>query len=99
MSLRIDFMLWPNQFDLFAPVHTRRRAALEFHGCYWHGCPECRWIDSPKGQSASLDRHTVNDDRKRRALSAMGVPLVVVWEHDLLLTDFDTRLFSLLSSV
>ena len=58
----------------------------EFHGCFFHGCPECH----PRNRHA---KYAVNPDRtmeelwratqvKENALRNHGYNLEVMWEHD-----------------
>lgn len=58
----------------------------EFHGCFFHGCPECH----PRNRHT---KHAVNPDRtmeelwratqvKENALRNHGYNLEVMWEHD-----------------
>lgn len=62
----------------FARLDFRVGAAyVEVNGCYWHGCPE---------HSKSLTERQQRRQRKDRAVATYcarrGIPLFVIWEHD-----------------
>jgi len=54
------------------------KLAVEVHGCYWHGCPECRH----RGTHRGLVRTLVRDRAKQTYLMKHGWTVVVIWEHE-----------------
>lgn len=62
----------------------RSNTVVEFHGCYWHGCPRCFAPNErhPKLKVlySSLYQKTMIRDAK---ISALGFNLITVWEHDI----------------
>lgn len=54
--------------------------AIEVNGTYWHTDPRFY----PNGPiHASQKRTAENDARKVQFLSSLGIPLVIIWEHDI----------------
>jgi hypothetical protein len=65
--------------------HSETNTVYEFHGCWFHGCPECfkdRELEHPiilnKTYEDLYIRTITRDERIRKA----GYNLVVVWEHE-----------------
>lgn len=58
-------------------------AFVEVQGCYWHGCPHCYTLLTPKQQKRlSRDKAKYTYCRKR------DIPLFYIWEHDVRKGDF-----------
>lgn len=61
------------------------RVILFLDGCFWHGCPRCRWI--PKNNSQYWAEKFANNRRKdrqvTRVLRAAGYRVLRFWEHQL----------------
>ena len=66
-------------------VFPRSRVAVEVHGCYWHGCPDCahrlcgangQWWRDKIGKNRARDADTA------RRLERDGWTVVTVWEHE-----------------
>lgn len=56
---------------------------IEVQGCYWHGCPDCFPLLTPRQrQQRARDKSKATYCRKR------GIPLLVIWEHDVKALDF-----------
>ncbi len=52
-------------------------AYIEVQGCYWHGCPDCFILQTPKQRKVmSRDKAKVTYCQRR------GIPLYIIWEHD-----------------
>lgn len=77
--------------------HLRRTAdivfrplklAVEIRGCFWHGCPEHHRLPSANREywSNKVARNMRRDQDTEEALAAAGWTLIVVWEHEDLLT-------------
>jgi DNA mismatch endonuclease (patch repair protein) len=64
-------------------AYIGRKVAVLVHGCFWHGCPFCSPA-LPKSNatfwSAKLMANQERDERKQRALEALGWKVVVCWE-------------------
>jgi G:T-mismatch repair DNA endonuclease (very short patch repair protein) len=53
-------------------------AYIEVQGCYWHGCPACNLLYTPRQQQQQAkDRSKATYCRKR------NIPLLTIWEHDI----------------
>jgi len=62
-------------------------AAIFVHGCYWHGHKGCRLNTTP-GTNArkwqkKFDDNVARDERHMKALSDLGIRVLVVWECQL----------------
>jgi G:T-mismatch repair DNA endonuclease (very short patch repair protein) len=58
-------------------------AFIEVQGCYWHGCPYCYLMLTPKQQKrVSRDKAKATYCRRR------NIPLYYIWEHDIRKGDF-----------
>lgn len=56
---------------------------VEVQGCYWHGCPDCSPLYTPRQRKQQAkDRSKATYCRKR------GIPLYTIWEHDIDRGDF-----------
>ncbi|KAH7697592.1 hypothetical protein AAVH_35324, partial [Aphelenchoides avenae] len=56
--------------------------ALEFHGCAWHGCPQCfpnRQMVCPNGRTAEMN---YAETKAREAIIRQHMDLKTVWECD-----------------
>lgn len=60
--------------------------ALFVHGCFWHGCPDHYRV--PKSNAgfweAKIARNRARDARAEAELSALGLSVAVLWEHDMM---------------
>jgi hypothetical protein len=53
-------------------------AYIEVQGCYWHGCPQCYILQTPRQRKVmSRDKAKVTYCRRR------NIPLYTIWEHDI----------------
>jgi DNA mismatch endonuclease (patch repair protein) len=72
-------------------VFTRARVVVECRGCFWHRCP----VDSvtPRTNAeywlTKLERNVERDHRNATILAAEGWELIVVWEHENVLSAAD----------
>lgn len=58
-------------------------AFIEVQGCYWHGCPHCFILQTPKQRKVmSRDKAKATYCRRR------NIPLYVIWEHDVRANNF-----------
>ncbi len=70
---------------VFAP----RKKAIFVHGCFWHrhASSKCRLARLPKSRldfwAKKLESNRLRDDKKTRALRAMGWKVLLVWECQL----------------
>jgi len=62
------------------------RLAVFVHGCFWHGCPECR-LPRPKANAEfwqqKFERNAERDRAVEATLVAAGWKVITVWEHEL----------------
>lgn len=57
---------------------------IEAHGCYWHGCIfHCSKLDS-----ITVQRRIDRDTRLHQYCEARNIPLVIIWEHDVVAGNF-----------
>lgn len=68
-------------------------AYIEVQGCYWHGCPQCYILQTPR-QRKTMAR----DKAKATYCRRRGIPLYIIWEHDIRRSDF-TALEHLLATI
>ena len=69
------------KIDGYIPSHD---IYLEFHGCYWHGCPQC-YPDRQKKNNIANDTFEMLYLRtleKSRRIREMGYNLIEMWECD-----------------
>ncbi|KYN23128.1 hypothetical protein ALC57_04462 [Trachymyrmex cornetzi] len=65
-----------------------RRYVLQFHGCFWHGCPSCFRINRERKLNSSTDHGDTIDARYERTLAATwrlrrrGYLVMEKWECD-----------------
>ena len=63
-----------------------RRYVLQFHGCFWHGCPTCYRINRDRDLSQNADRSDSMDLRYERTIASAyrlrkrGYELTEKWE-------------------
>lgn len=73
----------PGSPDLVLPG---RRLVVFVHGCFWHRHPGCKATRTPKTRRdwwvKKFAENVNRDKRNRRALSALGWRVVVIWECD-----------------
>jgi DNA mismatch endonuclease (patch repair protein) len=72
-------------------VFRRRKAAIQVHGCYWHG-HTCRIAGKPAQSNTEywgpkIARTQARDSRNAKLLMAMGWRLLTLWECETLIGD------------
>lgn len=73
----------PGRPDIYFP---RARLAVFVHGCYWHRCPKCDLLPPVANAdfwSAKFAANADRDEAAQRALTKLGLEVVIVWEHDI----------------
>jgi len=62
-----------------------KNLAVFIDGCYWHGCPRCGHIPKTRSEywKAKISRNIERDREKSKELSAMGIKVMRIWEHEL----------------
>jgi len=77
---RVDMRSVPGRPDI---AFRRHKLAIFVHGCFWHRCPTCR-LALPKGNrefwKRKFELNEERDERKRRALEALGWNVLELWE-------------------
>ncbi|TVQ29833.1 MAG: DNA mismatch endonuclease Vsr [Geminicoccaceae bacterium] len=85
LAYRIAPRTLPGRPDL---ANCRQGWALFVHGCFWHAHDGCRRATVPKRNrafwQAKLDGNRRRDRAKARALEALGLRVLVVWECEAL---------------
>lgn len=65
---------------------VRERLALFVDGCFWHGCPLCK-RNMPRIRrefwAAKIESNQNRDAAVRKLLTASGIRLLRIWEHEL----------------
>lgn len=86
MPLRVEGYPRPIRPDV---VFTRVRVAVEWNGCYWHGCTHPSCADGPSSSIRNGDywlpkiaSNRERDARKAAALEAAGWVVLAFWGHD-----------------
>jgi DNA mismatch endonuclease (patch repair protein) len=68
-------------------ANKRRKFAIFVHGCFWHGHEGCRLAKVPASNqefwSTKLAGNRARDAAKARALRAVGLHVVTIWQCDL----------------
>lgn len=73
---QVSVVRWSIDFKIDA-------AFVEVQGCYWHGCPQCFILQTPKQRKvASRDKAKATYCRNR------SIPLYTIWEHDVRSNNF-----------
>ncbi len=71
----------PGRPDIALPKY---RTAIFVHGCFWHRHPGCRFAAEPKSNMEFWNqKFAINvrrDDRKSKALAALGWTVLIIWE-------------------
>jgi DNA mismatch endonuclease (patch repair protein) len=83
LRFRLHARELPGRPDLVFPRH---RAAIQVHGCFWHGhgCPMCKLpATRPEFWAAKLNGNRERDQRTGQALRDAGWRLLTVWECSL----------------
>jgi DNA mismatch endonuclease (patch repair protein) len=61
----------------------RKKVAVFFDGCFWHGCPDHGTI--PKTNTvwwrAKIERNMARDQETNHLLSTAGWSVIRIWEH------------------
>lgn len=61
------------------------RMAVFVDGCFWHGCPRCKWV--PKSNQGywrpKLEMNRQRDLSANRELRRLGWKVIRIWEHSL----------------
>ena len=64
-------------------VLTAHRKVIFVHGCFWHGCPNCK-LHTPRSNSAfwakKVTTNKARDQHKVQALRKMGWRVYTIWE-------------------
>lgn len=83
----------PGRPDIVLP---RFRAVIFVHGCYWHQHPGCSRATRPKSNvefwEFKLARNRERDTAAAAQLVASGWRVLVVWECELRIADWQVRL-------
>lgn len=77
---RLHYDRVPGRPDL---AFVRPKVAVFVHGCFWHGCPNCRPQRPGSHRAfwgAKLDGNKARDRRKTRQLRKAGWCVLTVWE-------------------
>lgn len=81
----------PGRPDFYFPGH---RLAVFVHGCFWHGCPTC--YRPPRSNQefwqGKLSENIARDQRVLYRLKALKVRTMTIWEHEIPLKGWVTRL-------
>ncbi len=89
----------PGKPDIVLPKY---RAAIQVHGCFWHG-HKCYLFKTPKSQTEfwlnKINTNRTRDEQQNKALIDSGWRLLIVWECALKgsLKQPDTELISSIS--
>ena len=61
------------------------RLAIFVHGCFWHGCSTCGRMPKTRTHfwAEKIQGNRRRDVRSKRALRALGVHTLTIWEHEL----------------
>lgn len=78
-----EFQVGPFKLDGYYQTEEGERVAMEFLGCFWHGCPKCfaRTAVNPVNTKGMDVLHNEVLDREQ-ALSKAGFTPLFVWECD-----------------
>lgn len=78
---RIQLKDVPGRPDI---AFTKRRKAIQIHGCFWHAHEGCNRWRMPKSRTtfweAKLGRNRARDRRLEEAARAAGWDVLTVWE-------------------
>ncbi|XP_044591456.1 uncharacterized protein LOC123269685 [Cotesia glomerata] len=71
----------------FKNLRTGQENVLQFHGCYWHGCPKCYRINRDKKLNASdnfesMDTRYDSTIATSEKIRGLGYNLIEEWECD-----------------
>lgn len=61
------------------------KTVYEFHGCYWHGCPRCKDLNSFNRKSKSKQTYgSLYEETILREsdIKSLGYTMVIIWECD-----------------
>ena len=61
------------------------KVVIFIDGCFWHGCPKCRWIPATNTSywTTKIAGNRKKDRLTNRILQALGWTVLRVWEHTL----------------
>ncbi|KAH7705083.1 hypothetical protein AAVH_27713 [Aphelenchoides avenae] len=63
------------------PESLQKDIALEFHGCAWHGCPECFPNEARLPNGKKSDEAYADTEKRINGLINAGLKVLQVWEH------------------
>ena len=71
----------PYKLDGYYETVDGQRVALEFHGCFWHGCPKCfsKTTVNPVSEQSMSDLYE-NTIEKKKFLESEGYTYECIWE-------------------
>ena len=78
------------QCDIFIPkqetegVIINKKTIIEADGCYWHGCPSCKF-NKPK----NLKKQKQRDFNRTKELIENGYKVIRLWEHEIKLMELN----------
>lgn len=77
---RLHYAKVPGRPDI---AFVGRKVAVFVHGCFWHGCPNCK-LHTPRSNSAfwakKVTTNKARDQHKVQALRKMGWRVYTIWE-------------------
>ncbi|MFC1583866.1 very short patch repair endonuclease [Candidatus Neomarinimicrobiota bacterium] len=90
---------YPGTPDIVLPKY---QAAIQIHGCFWHGHGGCKRAALPKTRTAfwaaKIARNRERDGEKEAALLKAGFRVLTVWECELM-ADFSQTVTGLIGSI
>ena len=87
----------PYKVDGYQETADGEKIVLEFHGCFWHGCPRCftETTINPVTEMSMADLYSRTKEKKQY-IEAQGYTYVAMWECDFkrdMLAKPDMRMF------
>jgi very-short-patch-repair endonuclease len=71
-TFKRQFRILGFQVDFLVPAH---KLVIETNGCFFHGCEECGYEDSPYFDA---DR----EEHRRAVILGRGFKMIEIWEHE-----------------
>ena len=68
-----------------------RQVDIEFHGCYWHGCPTCYKDRTKIVHSKTVDDLLLQTDTRAQHVRNAGYEYIAIWGCEYSKTDKLTR--------